>query len=141
MSKKVDPQSLETWRPYKKGLCNDCWAGCCTMPVEVRAADLVRLGLMSEAELDFDLQDVAHRLFKKKIIQAYSRKTGVMVLEQVSGRDCIYLHPQTRRCTVYEKRPDTCRNFPRVGPKPNFCPYGPHLALARFGSGNPNDTR
>lgn len=121
----VDPQLLETWRKYEKGLCDDCWAGCCTMPVEARASDLVRLELMSEEELGWDLEVVAKRLFKKKMIQFYSPKTQVFVLAQVSGRDCVYLHPKSRRCTVYEKRPDTCRNFPRVGPKPGFCPYDP----------------
>nr|WP_256595704.1 YkgJ family cysteine cluster protein [Chromobacterium violaceum] len=30
---------------------------------------------------------------------------------------------QTRRCTIYERRPNTCRNHPKVGPKPNFCAY------------------
>ena len=34
------------------------------------------------------------------------------------------LDAKTRRCTVYEKRPTTCRLHPQVGPRPNFCPYG-----------------
>jgi len=25
---------------------------------------------------------------------------------------------------VYDKRPNTCRKHPQVGPRPNFCPYG-----------------
>ncbi|WP_370448043.1 YkgJ family cysteine cluster protein [Chromobacterium violaceum] len=37
--------------------------------------------------------------------------------------DCLYLDAQTRRCTIYERRPNTCRNHPKVGPKPNFCAY------------------
>lgn len=119
----VDAQLLETWRKYEKGLCSDCWAGCCTMPVEAHASDLVRLGLMSEDELGWDLEVVAKRLYKKKLIQFYSPKTQVFVLAQVSGRDCVFLHPKSRTCTVYEKRPETCRNFPRVGPRSGFCPY------------------
>ncbi|MEX8496351.1 YkgJ family cysteine cluster protein, partial [Leptothrix ochracea] len=34
------------------------------------------------------------------------------------------LDAQTRRCTVYEQRPNTCRKHPQVGPKPGYCPYG-----------------
>jgi Fe-S-cluster containining protein len=25
---------------------------------------------------------------------------------------------------VYEKRPNTCRLHPQVGPRPGYCPYG-----------------
>jgi Fe-S-cluster containining protein len=34
------------------------------------------------------------------------------------------LDAKTRRCTVYDKRPNTCRLHPQVGPKPGYCPYG-----------------
>jgi Fe-S-cluster containining protein len=34
------------------------------------------------------------------------------------------LDAKTRRCTVYDKRPNTCRLHPQVGPRPNHCPYG-----------------
>ncbi|MBX9765905.1 MAG: YkgJ family cysteine cluster protein, partial [Bdellovibrionales bacterium] len=37
--------------------------------------------------------------------------------------DCYFLEAKTRRCTVYEKRPQVCRFFPeRMGPKLGFCP-------------------
>jgi uncharacterized protein len=42
---------------------------------------------------------------------------------QRHGRDCIYLGAD-RRCTVYEKRPEVCRQFPRIGPRPGWCPAG-----------------
>ncbi|MDP4732351.1 MAG: YkgJ family cysteine cluster protein, partial [Limnohabitans sp.] len=29
--------------------------------------------------------------------------------------------------TVYDKRPNTCRLHPQVGPKPGFCPFGNKL--------------
>ena len=28
------------------------------------------------------------------------------------GYDCVFLHPETRRCTVYEDRPRQCRTWP-----------------------------
>lgn len=39
----ADPDHLETWARYGNGLCGDCQATCCTLPVEVRIDDLIRL--------------------------------------------------------------------------------------------------
>jgi Fe-S-cluster containining protein len=55
-------------------------------------------------------------------VRSYHPPTGLFVLEQRHGRDCVFLHPETRRCTVYEKRPEVCRNFPKIGPRPGYCP-------------------
>ncbi|MAK88221.1 MAG: Fe-S-oxidoreductase, partial [Pseudomonas sp.] len=38
----ADPERLETWVRYSAGLCRDCHATCCTLPVEVRIDDLIR---------------------------------------------------------------------------------------------------
>lgn len=110
------------WIKYTKGLCKGCWAGCCTLPVEVSAADLIRLELITEEEAALSLKQVAKKLFKQKVIQAYQAKSQLFVLEQRSGRDCIFLG-KDRLCTVYEKRPEVCRSFPKIGPRPGFCPH------------------
>ena len=123
--KAVVVQSPNTWRVYKKGLCNDCWAGCCTLPVEARASDLVRLGLTTAEEVAWAPEAVAAKLFRRKIIQSYDQHEQMFTIAQVSGRDCIFLDQTSRRCTVYDKRPDTCRNFPKVGPRSGHCPYIP----------------
>lgn len=117
----IDPQRPSTWREFKKGLCDGCWSGCCTLPVEVSANDLIRLGLIDEAEAAESLKKVAKRLMKEGIIQAFQGSSQLFVLEQRAGRDCIYLDRQ-RLCTVYEKRPEVCRKFPKIGPRPGFCP-------------------
>jgi Fe-S-cluster containining protein len=111
-----------TWMPYKNGLCDGCWAGCCTLPVEASAFDLIRLELTDEFEAGQSLKKVARRLMDEKIIRSFNAKTGIFTLEQRHGRDCIFLHPETRQCTVYEKRPEVCRKFPKIGPRPGFCP-------------------
>ena len=51
---------------------------------------------------------------------------GIATFECFSSAsgDCHFLDRDTRRCTVYERRPDTCRKHPQVGPKPGYCPYG-----------------
>ena len=46
----ADIDRLDTWQKYRKGLCDTCNAGCCTLPVEVRLDDLIRLGLVDEFE-------------------------------------------------------------------------------------------
>ena len=119
---RADAQRPSTWVRYRNGLCEGCWAGCCTLPVEVSANDLIRLELVTEEEASLSLKAVAKRLLKEKIIQAFQPKSQLFVLEQKYGRDCIYLDQQ-RRCTVYEKRPEVCRKFPKIGPRPGFCPH------------------
>jgi len=125
----ADPQRPLTWHLYKKGLCESCWSGCCTLPVEVSVFDLIRLGLTCEEEAAISLKQVAKKLSKQGIIQVFQQKTQIFVLEQKNGRDCIYLD-KNRRCTVYEKRPEVCRKFPRIGPRPNYCPAS-RLNLSR----------
>ncbi len=43
----------------------------------------------------------------------------------MSNNDCLYLDRKSRLCTIYDKRPDTCRNHPKVGPRPGYCAYKP----------------
>jgi len=121
----VDVDRSETWTRYKNGLCDSCAANCCTMPVEVKMADLVRLGMVDpfEAEND-DPKHIAKRLSKAGLIDHFNFKNSIFSLARRASGDCHLLDAKTRRCTVYEKRPTTCRLHPQVGPRPNFCPYG-----------------
>lgn len=122
MSVGTDPQRPSTWRPYRNGLCEGCWAGCCTLPLEVSVEDLIRLELTTEEEAASGLKALSKRLIKEKMIQSFNAKTGIFIVAQKHGRDCIFLD-KDRRCTVYEKRPQVCRKFPReLGPRPGFCP-------------------
>jgi len=119
-----DPNRPSTWKKYKTGMCDGCWSGCCTLPVEMSANDLIRLELATEEECASGLKEVAKRLLKAKIIQKFEPKNQLFVLAQVGGRDCIYLS-KDRLCTVYEKRPNVCRAFPSIGPRPSYCPVRP----------------
>jgi Fe-S-cluster containining protein len=105
-------------------MCEGCFAGCCTLPLEVSAFDLIRLGLVSEDEAAASLKKVARRLSKEGIIRSYHAKSGLFIVEQRRGRDCIFLDEKSRLCTVYEKRPEVCRTFPKIGPRPGYCPGG-----------------
>jgi Fe-S-cluster containining protein len=90
----------------------------------VSARDLIRLELTTEEEAAVSLKAVAKRLMKERVIQAFNSKSQLFVLEQRYGRDCLFLG-KDRLCTVYEKRPEVCRKFPSIGPRPGFCPARP----------------
>ena len=105
-------------------MCEGCWAGCCTLPLEVSAFDLIRLELITEDEAATSLKKVAKRLIKEGKVRSYHGANGLFIIEQRQGRDCIFLGEKDRRCTVYEKRPEVCRTFPKIGPRPGYCPAG-----------------
>lgn len=119
----ADITRTDTWHRYRKGMCDSCMAGCCQLPVEVRLPDLIRLGVVDEFEAGEPLKAIAKRLQKAGIVQHLNQRDGIFTLAQHSSGDCLYLERNTRRCTVYERRPDTCRRHPQVGPRPGFCAY------------------
>lgn len=92
------------------------------MPVEVKISDLVRLGLVSEDEALGSLKRVAKRLKNEGLISSYRQGTDLFMLTQKANRDCVFMDSKTRLCTVYERRPEVCRQFPSIGPRPGYCP-------------------
>jgi uncharacterized protein len=121
----VNVDNCDTWTRYRNGLCNTCAANCCTMPVEVKLPDVVRLGWVDAFEAEHEEpKQIAKRLQKAGLIERFNFKNGIFTLSRRANGDCDNLDAKTRRCTVYEKRPDTCRLHPQVGPKPGYCPYG-----------------
>lgn len=124
----IDIDRPSSWPKYRAGLCDGCWAGCCTLPVEVSAFDLIRLGLITEDEAAASLKKVARRLSKEGLVRDLNPRTGIFTLEQRGGRDCVFLGEKDRLCTVYERRPEVCRTFPKIGPRPGYCPAKRKLA-------------
>ena len=121
----VDVDQVSTWTRYRQGLCNTCAANCCTMPVEVKLPDLVRLGWVDPFEAEHEApKNIAKRLMKAGQVGHFNFKHGIYTLASRANGDCLMLDAQTRRCTAYEHRPSTCRLHPQVGPRPGFCPYG-----------------
>ncbi|WP_027856481.1 YkgJ family cysteine cluster protein [Marinobacterium jannaschii] len=115
--------NLKTWVKYKKGLCDSCRGTCCSLPVEVKFDDLARMGVADPFEVDEPAKKLAKRLTKAGVIQHFNFKTETYTLSQRSNDDCVYLDQKTRLCTIYQVRPDTCRNHPQIGPRPNHCAY------------------
>lgn len=121
----VDVDRTDTWTRYRPGLCDRCMANCCTMPVEVKLPDLVRLELVDPFEAEHEApKQIARRLSKAGLIERYNFKHDIYTLARRADGDCRFLDVRTRRCTVYDQRPGTCRKHPQVGPRPGHCPYG-----------------
>lgn len=112
-----------TWIRFRAKLCHDCTAGCCSLPVEVTANDLIRMRFMTEFELQENPKTVARRLMKQGIIEHFSMKKQLFTISRLANGDCIFLDRTSRRCTIYFERPDTCRNHPRIGPRSGYCAY------------------
>ncbi len=120
---RTDKDRPSTWQKYQADFCTLCHGNCCSMPVEVKASDLIRLGLTDSDELANSIKKTAKRLKKQGFISSYREGTEFFMLTQQGNSDCLFLNSVSRLCTVYDKRPDTCRDFPsKVGPKPGFCP-------------------
>lgn len=102
--------------------CAKCPGFCCTYPrIAVTEADLARLASRFGLELE-----AARRKFTKAGPDPGERimRHREDVLFQTA---CRFLHPETRRCTVYEHRPRACRAYPGSG----RCGYYDFLAAER----------
>ncbi|MEY4615980.1 MAG: hypothetical protein RJB66_940 [Pseudomonadota bacterium] len=123
----VDKNKPFTWRPYKKSLCKECLATCCTMPLEVQIEDLVGLRVVDAGDVGEgtkkDLQRVSKLLKKRGIIKSYRDSTGLFLMESKPNGDCQFLD-SNRLCSVYDRRPGVCRKFPEsMGLRLGFCPF------------------
>lgn len=123
---RVDKDRPSTWKKYDAQNCTRCRANCCSMPVEIKAADLVRLQVATQDELDNSIKKTAKRLRKEGVISSYREGTEFFMLTQRPNGDCYFLDFRSRLCSVYERRPDTCRQFPsQLGTRVGYCPVEP----------------
>lgn len=129
MSKKNTPAKIEEllknlshWTHYKKGMCESCEGLCCYMPVEAVTSDLIRMGILVEFHLELSEKEQIKEALKHPGVTRFTASTGKFTLAQKPDSSCFFLD-SNKRCTQYEVRPDTCRNHPKIGPKPGFCAY------------------
>jgi Fe-S-cluster containining protein len=95
------------------------------MPVELKIPDLVRMGVITEFEANEPIKKLAKKLKKDGVIEHLYFKEQIFILVRFANKDCLYLDPKSRKCMIYKNRPDTCRDHPRIGPRPGFCAYEP----------------
>lgn len=119
----VDINKPGTWSKYRKGMCDDCVANCCRMPVEVTLDDLIRMDILCEFHLKEDLKKISKNLKKEGMISHFNMKSEIFTLSQKANGDCFWLDSDSRLCSLYENRPETCRNHPKISSRPGFCAY------------------
>jgi Fe-S-cluster containining protein len=87
--------------------CSNCPGYCCCYPeIPTNERDVRRLAR------HFDLTpDQARRRFTKKTDDGKRRSLRHKDDDYFEQR-CMFLHPDERRCTIYEARPTICRQYP-----------------------------
>ena len=118
----VDILRPKTWVPFKLSNCQGCWAGCCTLPVQVSSEELHHMGFLKAHEVEGPLKRIAQRLKRQGIIRSYRDRSRTFTLQRKNGHDCIFLD-ENRRCTIYDRRPSICRRFPETSARPGYCPH------------------
>lgn len=90
---------------YRDGLAFECTqcGNCCSGPPG--AIWLTDEELAAIAEHESLPLDQAKALFTHVVL-------GRRSLRERANGDCIFLHPHTRRCQIYELRPTQCRTWP-----------------------------
>jgi Fe-S-cluster containining protein len=96
--------STKTKRSYYN--CAKCPAYCCAIYdlVYVKKDDIERLA--KHFRVGFR---TAVRRFTKTYQDARILRRKA---DPIFGKGCTFLNPETRRCTIYEARPEACRAFP-----------------------------
>jgi hypothetical protein len=87
---------LDTWAKYSAPMCGSCISSCCTLPVEVKIKDLIRIGVVDEFERGDPPKNIAKRLQKEGIVERFNQKSGIFTLQRMSNNDCLYLDRKSR---------------------------------------------
>ncbi|WP_437578165.1 YkgJ family cysteine cluster protein [Sorangium sp. So ce887] len=108
--------------------CSKCPAYCCSIyeRVEVTPRDMRRLA----RHFGLTLEAAAERFTKRYSGERILRRQSDPVL----GRVCRFLDLTTRGCTIYDARPEVCRDYPG---KPR-CGYYDVLQFERETQDDPN---
>jgi uncharacterized protein len=92
--------------------CGKCYAPCCSIyeVVEVYAKDIRRLA----GHFKLSVEETIKRYLRRdpqEVTQYVLRQKHDPLMEQLG---CTFLNTDTRRCMIYDARPDVCRRFPIV---------------------------
>ena len=102
--------------------CTKCPGYCCTYDwIPVTKRDIVRLGKR------FGLSYEEAKAKFTKYIPSYKRDVLRHRKDTIFKSSCQFLHPEERRCTIYEHRPAICREYPEE----NKCGYYEFLTWER----------
>jgi Fe-S-cluster containining protein len=95
-----------TSEPRNQYDCTKCPAYCCSIygRVQVSDRDLKRLA----RHLGLGVKETEARYTKWNDDERVLRRRK----DDLLGESCRFLHPETRGCTIYEGRPQVCRDYP-----------------------------
>ena len=87
--------------------CSKCPAFCCAIyeRVSVTPRDMRRLAKHFRVTVETAIKRYTKMNGDERVLR---RKP-----DPIFGEACQFLDPETRRCTIYHVRPDTCRNYPK----------------------------
>lgn len=109
--------------------CNKCPAYCCCYPeIETTDRDIKRLAKHHGVS-----EKTARKKFTKKTEDG-DRRCLRHRKDEHFGSSCMFLHPETRGCTIYEGRPTICREYPGV----SKCAYYEFLKAERRAQEDPD---
>lgn len=124
----------------KKFDCGDCLAFCCAVypAVSVDDRDARRLA----AHFDLPLMIVLD-LHTTTLVEGGKSSTILKrKFDPAFGECCTFLDTTARRCTIYDARPDVCREFPSVRAAPpgaeGRCCYYDTYRYLRNEAGDPD---
>lgn len=97
-------RTVKSTEPYD---CKKCPGYCCSYPlIEVSRSDIARLA----RHFDVDYATAEERFTKH---DAGEKVRGLRhQKDEFFGQVCRFFDAQARRCSVYEARPDACRDYP-----------------------------
>ena len=85
--------------------CSKCPAYCCSYDqIELKELDIRRLAKHLDLDRDVFLKRYTKQGDELPILRHHKDK--------LFGSTCVFLDSKTRRCTVYDARPNVCRTYP-----------------------------
>lgn len=107
--------------------CLKCPGFCCSYPIiPIKKRDIARLA----KHFGLDFETAQKRFTKPKGKENLLRRHD----DPIFGKICRFFDTDARRCTVYEARPDVCREYPAK----NHCGYYDFLKFERAHQGDEN---
>ena len=86
--------------------CDKCVAYCCSIyeRVQVTPKDVRRLAAHFNVTTEVAVARFSKLNGKERILRRRA--------DRLFGQACMFLNQETRKCTIYNARPDVCREFP-----------------------------
>ncbi len=97
--------SVPSYAPVKYD-CDKCVAYCCSIyeRVQVTPKDVRRLAAHFNVTTEVAVARFSKLNGKERILRRRA--------DRLFGQACMFLNQETRKCTIYNARPDVCREFP-----------------------------